>query len=115
MEKTKTSGPTPAAEARQLDKDAVVSPEERAQLVKMSEQMPDSEDEVLHQASLDETDEDGTPLEEKGLDQDLSGEDLDVPGAEDDDADEATGEEDEENNAYSLGGDDHDDVVSDNG
>lgn len=33
--------------------------------------------------------------------------DLDVPGAELDDANEAIGEEDEENNYYSLGGDAH--------
>jgi len=32
---------------------------------------------------------------------------LDVPGAELDDAEEVNGEEDEENNYYSLGGDDH--------
>ena len=36
---------------------------------------------------------------------DVPGEDLDVPGAEIDDANEAIGEEDEENNYYSLGGD----------
>jgi hypothetical protein len=41
------------------------------------------------------------------------GDDLDVPGAELDDADEAIGEEDEENNYYSLGGDDHDDLGKD--
>lgn len=38
---------------------------------------------------------------------------LDVPGAELDDADEMIGEEDEENNYYSLGGDDHDDLEED--
>jgi hypothetical protein len=92
-----------------LDKDADVTPQERADLRKMSEEMPDSDDQVLHEASLDETDQEGTPLEEKGLDQDLSGDDLDVPGSADDDADEEIGEEDEENNEYSLGGDNHDD------
>lgn len=35
---------------------------------------------------------------------------LDVPGAELDDASEAIGSEDEENNYYSLGGDNHDDL-----
>lgn len=35
---------------------------------------------------------------------DFSGEDLDVPGSELDDAQEAKGSEDEENNVYSLGG-----------
>ena len=41
--------------------------------------------------------------------------DLDIPGAEADDADEEIGEEDEENNYYSLGGDDHDDLEEDKG
>lgn len=39
--------------------------------------------------------------------------DLDVPGAELDDADEAIGHEDEENNYYSLGGDNHEDLEED--
>jgi hypothetical protein len=42
------------------------------------------------------------------------GDDLDVPGSELDDADEAIGEEDEENNYYSVGGDDHQDLEEDN-
>ncbi len=42
-----------------------------------------------------------------------SGVGLDVPGAELDDTDENIGEEDEENNYYSLGGDDHDDLEED--
>ena len=41
------------------------------------------------------------------------GEDLDVPGAELDDANEGIGEEDEENNYYSLGGDAHDNLEED--
>jgi hypothetical protein len=44
-----------------------------------------------------------------------TGEDLDVPGAELDDADELIGEEDEENNYYSLGGEDHEDLEEDKG
>lgn len=39
----------------------------------------------------------------------LSGKDLDVPGSELDDVQEAIGNEDEENNYYSLGGDNHED------
>ena len=38
------------------------------------------------------------------------GSDLGVPGAELDDEEEAIGSEDEENNYYSLGGDDHNDL-----
>ncbi|MFT3979164.1 MAG: hypothetical protein QM687_01755 [Ferruginibacter sp.] len=41
-------------------------------------------------------------------------ENLDVPGAELDNADELIGEEDEENNYYSLGGDNHEDLEETN-
>ena len=45
----------------------------------------------------------------------VTGDDLDVPGTEDDDANEEIGEEDEENNYYSLGGDAHEDLEEDKG
>jgi hypothetical protein len=44
---------------------------------------------------------------------DFAGQDLDVPGSEEDDAQEALGSEDEENNPYSLGGDRHEDLEED--
>lgn len=44
---------------------------------------------------------------------DESGNDLDLPGAELDDESEAIGNEDEENNYYSLGGDNHNDLDED--
>jgi len=47
---------------------------------------------------------------EKDFKDDKSGSDLDVPGSELDDENEKIGSEDEENNYYSLGGDDHDDL-----
>ncbi len=43
----------------------------------------------------------------------VTGDDLDVPGAEEDDANEEIGEEDEENNYYSLGGDAHENLEED--
>ncbi len=43
------------------------------------------------------------------------GGDLDVPGSELDDEEEKIGSEDEENNYYSLGGDDHEDLDEDKG
>lgn len=46
---------------------------------------------------------------------DFSGSDLDIPGSELDDEQEALGSEDEENNYYSLGGDDHEDLEEDRG
>lgn len=44
---------------------------------------------------------------------DVSGSDLDIPGSEIDDDQEITGNEDEENNYYSLGGDGHNDLDED--
>lgn len=44
---------------------------------------------------------------------DFAGKDLDIPGSEMDDASEAIGAEDEENNSYSLGGDNHEDLEED--
>lgn len=58
----------------------------------------DDEDRLLAEAQLDNEDEDGDKL---NVATDHSGEDLDVPGSELDDNDEAVGEEDEENNNYS--------------
>jgi len=52
---------------------------------------------------------------EKDFDDDVSGSDLDIPGSELDDELENIGSEDEENNYYSLGGDNHDDLDEDKG
>ncbi len=52
---------------------------------------------------------------EKDFKDDVSGGDLDITGAELDDAQEALGSEDEENNAYSLGGENHKDLEEDKG
>ena len=54
-------------------------------------------------------------LRRKNPDNEYSGQDLDVPGSELDDAEEAIGNEDEENNYYSLGGDNHEDLEEDQG
>jgi hypothetical protein len=43
----------------------------------------------------------------------VTGEDLDVPGADEDDPNEDIGEEDEENNYYSLGGENHENLEED--
>ena len=45
----------------------------------------------------------------------MSGSDLDVPGSEADDGEEGNGKEDEENNFYSLGGDNHNNLEEDQG
>jgi hypothetical protein len=49
-------------------------------------------------------------IDEKTMKHDAMGNELDIPGSELDDAQERIGSEDEENNYYSLGGDNHDDL-----
>lgn len=83
-----------------------VSAEERELLDRSENFMPVPDEDSLQNARLDDTDADGDPLNEDNLD--ASGKDLDVPGSESDDSNEDIGEEDEENNPYSLGGDAHD-------
>lgn len=80
--------------------DANVSAEEITLLEDAGIEDPD--DIQLRRGRLDSTDEDGDPLNEEGFGEDVSGDDLDVPGSEEDDADEEIGEEDEENNPYSV-------------
>jgi hypothetical protein len=84
------------------DTDTDVTPEEKELLQRSSESMAGVDDEERRQSLLDNTDTDGELLNETV---EVSGDDLDVPGSEDDDDNEAIGEEDEENNSYSLGGD----------
>ena len=69
----------------------------------------DKEEEEIdpEQVTLDKENEVPGVNNEKNLEDDFSGEDLDVPGSELDDKMEETGNEDEENNLYSLGGDNH--------
>lgn len=49
----------------------------------------------------------------EAVEEDELGSDLDVPGSELDDQQESVGSEDEENNFYSIGGDNHNDLEED--
>jgi hypothetical protein len=71
-------------------------------------------DDITQHKARNEDDRDGLN-NEKDFHTDLSGSDLDIPGAELDDEQEGIGNEDEENNYYSLGGDSHDDLEEDQG
>lgn len=88
--------------------DSNVTKEEKEYLRTSANDMPTEDDINLRKAALDNTDEDGIPLNESSSKNNVTGTGLDVPGAENDDEDEEIGEEDEENNEYSLGGDNHD-------
>jgi hypothetical protein len=57
----------------------------------------------------------GRKLNEKDFEEATVGSDLDIPGSELDDSQEEIGSEDEENNYYSIGGDNHNDLEEDNG
>ena len=54
-------------------------------------------------------------LNEKNFKDDVTGEDLDIPGSEDDEKEVNAGSEDEENNFYSIGGDNSDSLEEDKG
>lgn len=82
-----------------LKDDTNVSQVER-ELLKESETVGTDDDDDLKRAKLDDTDFEGEALNEKTT---QDGKDLDVPGQENDDVNEEIGEEDEENNEYSLG------------
>ena len=92
------------------DKDS--SPEEKKFLLPV---YPEDED-IYNKEKEVGFDEDGAELTGQKIKGKVKkeGDDLDVPGSELDDADEAIGEEDEENNYYSVGGDDHQDLEEDN-
>lgn len=92
--------------------DADVSRKDIELLDYAEKNMDTTDDTNLIRAELDNTDEDGDPLNEDA-DETFTGNELDVPGSELDDADENIGEEDEENNYYSLGGDDKENLEED--
>ena len=82
-----------------LDKNLNVTNSERDLLQRSSESMATLDDDQLTKAEPDMTDDEGTLLNEGS---ERGGKDLDIPGSEEDDANEEIGEEDEENNSYSL-------------
>ena len=81
-------------------RDADISLEELALLDKAG--ADDKDDQQLENATLDNKDNDGELLNVSSSADDKTGRDLDIPGTEDDDEMEDIGEEDEENNPYSL-------------
>ncbi len=96
----------------EMGTDADVTPEERKML---DDDMyyPTQDEDRLRQARLDDTDFDGEPLNEEsfGAGQAESGLDLDIEGDADETASDAMGQGDEENQYFSLGSVDNDNVV----
>lgn len=94
-----------------MGNDADVSATERTLLRRADEDMPVEDDPRLRHAELDKNDAQGDLLNEGSLATSVSGADLDMAGVDADDPMEAIGEEDEENNIYSLGSDSNDNVT----
>ena len=84
-----------------------VSNIERKILDDIANDMPTRDEQQLRNAELDSTDSDGEALNELATANAISGSDLDTSGVDEDDENENIGEEDEENNPYSLGDDDN--------
>lgn len=76
-----------------------VRPDEKNALDDAANKVVSRDQRAIEDARVDQFDEDGEPLNERT---DLDAGDLDVPGSELDDANEEIGEEDEENNPYSV-------------
>ncbi|MDB5200329.1 MAG: hypothetical protein JWO92_2292 [Chitinophagaceae bacterium] len=92
------------------DNNANVSRQEKNDLQQADENMPTKDDQTIVDATMDNEDEDGEPLNEEGFGTDVSGSDLDISGADADNANEEIGEEDEENNVYSASDENNDNV-----
>ena len=86
----------------EMDSLTDVTPLEKELLYNAARFMTTEDGVNLSRAALDNTDDDGDPLNEQSSADDETGNDLDIPGSEEDDANEDMGEEDEENNVYST-------------
>ncbi len=84
--------------------DGDISPDEKETLQRADTYMDTHDENKLFQARMDNTDREGEELNEKSFGGDTSGVDLDIPSEIEDMHVNPTGNEDEENDLYSLGG-----------
>jgi hypothetical protein len=89
------------------DNNSIVTDMEKKLLDDSANDLPSRDEQQLRRAELDDRDAEGELLNEKTSANAISGSDLDTSGVDEDDLNEEIGEEDEENNPYSLGGDDN--------
>jgi hypothetical protein len=96
----------------EMGTEADVTPEER-KMLEDDMYYPTQDEDRLRQARLDDTDMDGEPLNEEsfGAGQAESGSDLDMDVNPDDTASDAMGQGDEENQYFSLGSAENDNIV----
>ncbi|MHA4845504.1 hypothetical protein ACX0G7_15125 [Flavitalea antarctica] len=92
--------------------EADVTEEDLLVLGEKDQDMDGGDDEMFSKAGLDDTDFDGEPLNEAATDMSSTGEDLDLPEeTPNNPKEDAMGQGDEENDYYSLGSDNNDEVV----
>jgi hypothetical protein len=92
--------------------DADVTDEDLVLLGEKEQDMDGGDDEMYAKAGLDDTDLEGEPLNEAATDMSSTGEDLDLPDeTPNDPRRDAMGQGDEENDYYSLGSDNNDEVT----
>lgn len=111
-------GVTHAADADRINKQATIHPGDAIYppSEETYEEAVDLEDlNLIDPSKWEGSEENEDKMNEKDFYDDMSGDDLDIPGSELDDQQESVGSEDEENNYYSLGGDNHNDLEEDNG
>lgn len=79
--------------------------------LEQTDYLPTRDEDNLVRGRMDNADFQNEPLNERSFGEVRTASDLDVPGSENDDPNERIGEEDEENNDYSLGSADNDNVT----
>lgn len=94
-------------------KDDVVDDEQEEQEVASESDLTEEDFEALGPRDLSLDGGEDEQLKHRTWPVDFAARDLDVPGSELDDADEEVGSPDEENNSYSLGGDDKENLEDD--
>lgn len=92
------------------DKDGVDGVEDELKLTRNESDVTAEDLEALGPEDLSMDMGDDEELKHRTRPVDFSAQDLDIPGSELDDEKEEIGSEDEENNSYSLGGDNHEDL-----
>jgi hypothetical protein len=92
-------------EEETADNNSIVTDIEKKLLDDSANDVSTKDEQQLRRAALDDKDDEGVALNEKTSANAISGSDLDTSRVDEDDSNEDVGEEDEENNPYSLGGD----------
>lgn len=120
MPKKESAAKTEANKSSSTDEEEDEEEEEEEEIEDGDEEISGAEDSetnitredliALDTEALNLPEGDDAPLRKRPVPVDMSGDELDIPGSELDDEAEMIGSEDEENNAYSIGGDRHTDL-----